>query len=147
VEIGNEKKKDRTGKDLDFAAEYPQGLIMSPSQTNEFTTALENDTSFLRRWECTDYSLLVSVYKDDAALDEQGTIDCGDLGRAKFCIIDYLQQFDLAKRRESTVKNMLRSDSSVQNPQFYRKRFLREICPSFKAVSTTTKEKNLAVGV
>jgi len=150
---GNRKRKkdDRTGKDLDFDANYPQGLTMSPSKTSQFAAALESDTTFLKRWNCIDYSLLVSVYKDDvtSAVGGEGAIDCVGIGRARFCIIDYLREFDLAKRRESTVKNMFRSDASVQNPHFYKQRFMREITPSsfseeINTVSTTQGE-DLAV--
>jgi len=74
-----------------------------------------------------DYSMLVSVYHEDADVQMDTLIDCEDVGRMRFCIIDYLRRFDSAKWREAKIKNAFRRDSSVQNPDFYRDRFLREI--------------------
>ena len=74
-----------------------------------------------------DYSMLVSVYHEDADVQMDTLIDCEDVGRMRFCIIDYLRRFDSAKWREAKIKNAFRRDSSVQNPDYYRDRFLREI--------------------
>lgn len=125
------KKNERTMKDLDFQAKYSQGMTMSFEDSSRITTALQIDTLFLRDWLCTDYSLLVSVYKDGAEVEvEEENFHSPDLGRVRVCIIDYLREFDNAKRRESTVKNMFRNDASVQNPTFYQKRFLRAVLPT-----------------
>jgi len=134
---GNRRRKDweRTKKDLDFHDDFAEhGIKMCSKTSNFFNSTLESDTAFLQKWRCMDYSMLVSVYHEDADIQMDALIDCEDVGRMRFCIIDYLRRFDSAKWREAKIKNAFRRDSSVQNPDYYRDRFLREIlftmCPA-----------------
>ena len=144
------KYKNQTLKDKDLNI-IGIKLELNPFDGKNILSSIRNDSLFLQKYEITDYSLLIFVNKyNKRNLEKQvGNINVTAEVNKKyifnFSIIDFLGTFNLGKRGEKFVKEivgMFKSaedkNFSVQDSQKYGKRF-RE---NAKKIIIYEKEEN-----
>jgi 1-phosphatidylinositol-4-phosphate 5-kinase len=139
-------------KDLEFARRH---LLLGPARRAHFLAQLRADCDFLQRAGRVDYSLLLGVVRNvgDSVSQLQREQQVYSAGRASafqldagggyrsstlqnqphkelyfFGIIDFIQDFDLFKQLENTVKSLQHADDkegfSIVAPERYAKRFV-----------------------
>ena len=109
---------------------------LNPFDGKNILNSIYNDSMFLQKYDITDYSLLVFVnkYNKKNLEKEVGNYNViAGLNKKyifNFSIIDFLGTFDLGKKSEKIMKEIVgvfKSSSnknfSVQNPQIYGSRF------------------------
>ena len=130
-----QKYKNETLKDNDLKI-IGIKIEINPFDGESIINSIYNDSMFLQKYDITDYSLLVFVNKYNKKNLEKhvGNINIISEVNKKyifnFSIIDFLGTFDLGKKSEKVIKEIIyvfRSSNdknfSVQNPQNYGKRF------------------------
>ena len=126
-------------------------LELNPFDGKNILNSIYNDSMFLQKYDITDYSLLVFVNKyNKKNLERQiGNINIISEVNKKyffnFSIIDFLGTFDLGKKSEKVMKEIIyvfrssrNKNFSVQNPQNYGTRFRKNA----KKIIIYEKEEN-----
>lgn len=117
-------KKGVTMKDMDLKM-LNFYLDIDSETIRVIKNSIKEDVRFLEEAGIMDYSLLLGVYENFSDAANRYTVYSSDNVVYNIALIDFMQEFNLAKKAEREMKKIISNDDiSSVNPHRYAERFL-----------------------
>jgi hypothetical protein len=137
-------KKGVTMKDMDLKM-LNFYLDIDEDTIRTIKNSIQDDVRFLEEAGIMDYSLLLGVYENFSDAANRYTVYSTDSIVYNIGIIDFMQEFNLAKKAEREMKKVISGkDISSVNPHRYAERFLSFVDESVLSCSAINKDSMIA---